>query len=76
MIVGQDTSGRQGLTHRCARRKADKALVAARQPRTDPGRLALTDEGGEILRERNHLCQCGIFGQLLQVVELFIRGLL
>jgi hypothetical protein len=61
---------------RIAARGEKKALVAARRPRTDLGRLALTDEGGEILRERNHLCQCGIFGQLLQVVEFFIRGLL
>jgi hypothetical protein len=52
----------------------ESARAGARQPRIELGRLALADEGGEVLRERHRLCQLGrLLGKLRQLVVILIR---
>jgi hypothetical protein len=59
---GETPEGRQG------------ALGGAGQPWIEVGRLALADEGGEVLRERHGLCQRGgLRGQLCQLVAILRR---
>jgi hypothetical protein len=53
----------------------ESARGGARQPRIEPGRLALAHEGGEVLRERDGLRQGGMFGELRQVVVIHIPEL-
>ena len=48
------------------------ALVGTRQPWFELGRLALADEGGEVLRERHRLGQCWVFSELRQLVVSLI----
>jgi hypothetical protein len=51
------------------------ARGGARQPRIELGRLALADEGGEVLGERDRLRQLGrLRGQLRQLVAILVRG--
>ncbi len=60
---GKTPEGRQG------------ALGGTCQPRVELGRLALTDEGGEVLREGHGLCQLrGLLSQLRQLAVIVIRG--
>ena len=59
---GKASEGRQG------------ARGGARQPGIELGRLALADEGGEVLRERHRLRQLGrLLGQLRQLVVILRR---
>jgi hypothetical protein len=50
------------------------ALVGTHQPWFELGRLALADEGGEVLRECHGLCQRGrLRGQLCQLLVILCR---
>ena len=51
------------------------ARGGACQPQIEPGRLALADEGGEVLRQPDGLRQGGMFGELRQVVAIHIPEL-
>jgi hypothetical protein len=50
----------------------ESARGGAHQPRIELGRLALADAGGEVLRERDGLCQGGMFGEWRQGVVIHI----
>ena len=51
------------------------ARGGAYQPRVELSRLALTDEAGEVLRERDSLRQSGMCGELHQLGLILIREL-